>query len=693
MERYRPVDVRSLRPEAWTLRNTLAHHSSTVSSVAWACCRACAAGACGEGGGAAGAAGAADGGGGDECQGPDRCGKLFATGSHDQTIRVYRYAHVAWDDFAQQRAELFAATHARREALAQLKRQHDLACRTLRRVKRERGLAEDALEAARALQREMQVEESLSDEEGSLRQAEEDEADAGRAVVAAEQALEAAEENLQQAIRAEGAVTGCECAATLAQHTDFVVGLVFSPDMATLASASCDGTVRLWALSAILEVGAGVDEGAGSRVFRGHLERVWGLAFSSDGNLLASCSEDRTLRLWQAAPHYPDGLDRSRLQHSGKHGCICHVEPPATAPLQVDKACPGVAFASLPGEVRCVTFSPDARALAAGCGSSIKLFSCDTGEELSHVPALHSAQSPSTGKARYKQARFLGDAAGGAPIDADLPTAEEGRERHGAEGAAAVPPPMDSPACRAAPATDAATPAATPGSASRGFTAKHGDAVCLRCEHEVRGHRGPGPAEPPQRHRGLVLHLCFHPVEHDLTFSCGEDGAVKVWLLTARKAPRVGTAGGGAGGTRPSRLTLSERLVRGLDAGAGRLQGFVRRLPAVKEWKIARLRPMIEARLEEEGGATWQEVLAVLEGMFVGDIDACGESGDLEPIFARIRGDEVAHADRALQEEDMASPKSLEDKNLDKSGQDAAGGGSEQVEEGADDDVEEGADK
>jgi len=115
-ERYRPVDVRSLRPEAWSLRNTLADHSSTVSSAAWACCRACAAGASG-GGGAAGGAG---GSGGSECQGQARCGKMFATGSHDQTIRVYRYAHVAWDEFAQQRAELLAATQARREALAQV---------------------------------------------------------------------------------------------------------------------------------------------------------------------------------------------------------------------------------------------------------------------------------------------------------------------------------------------------------------------------------------------------------------------------------------------------------------------------------------------------------------------------------------------------------------------------------------------
>ena len=185
---------------------------------------------------------------------------------------------------------------------------------------------------------------------------------------------------------AEEAPTGCAVSATLNQHRDFVVGVVFSPDLTSLASASCDGTVRLWALEDILEKAQDLEEGPGMRVFRGHQERIWALAFSSDGRLLASCGEDKTVRLWQTDPRCEGGVDRARLQHTGKDGCVCHVEPPASEPKEVDPFCAGVAFASLSSEARCVAFTNDSQALAVGAGSDIKLFSCSNGEEVIALP-------------------------------------------------------------------------------------------------------------------------------------------------------------------------------------------------------------------------------------------------------------------------------------------------------------------
>jgi len=34
------------------------------------------------------------------------------------------------------------------------------------------------------------------------------------------------------------------------------------------------------------------------RSFQGHNDRVWSIDFSADGNLIASCSSDKTIKIW-----------------------------------------------------------------------------------------------------------------------------------------------------------------------------------------------------------------------------------------------------------------------------------------------------------------------------------------------------------------------------------------------------------
>jgi len=67
-----------------------------------------------------------------------------------------------------------------------------------------------------------------------------------------------------------------------------VHSVAISPDGKVLASGSDDRTVRLWDLHTGKEL----------TTLKGHADHVNGVAFGPDGKTLASASDDKTVRVW-----------------------------------------------------------------------------------------------------------------------------------------------------------------------------------------------------------------------------------------------------------------------------------------------------------------------------------------------------------------------------------------------------------
>ena len=75
---------------------------------------------------------------------------------------------------------------------------------------------------------------------------------------------------------------------TLTGHSAAVWRVAFSPDSKMVASGSGDNAVKLWTL-----------DGKSLKTFIGHSAAIWGVAFSPNRKILASGSVDGTVKLWK----------------------------------------------------------------------------------------------------------------------------------------------------------------------------------------------------------------------------------------------------------------------------------------------------------------------------------------------------------------------------------------------------------
>ncbi|KAK0175489.1 hypothetical protein PV327_009236 [Microctonus hyperodae] len=154
-----------------------------------------------------------------------------------------------------------------------------------------------------------------------------------------------------------------ETARTLHGHSGPVYSLTFSPDRNLLLSCSEDTTIRLWSLhtwSCIV-------------CYRGHLFPVWSICFSQHGYYFATGSHDKTARLWATDSHQP---------------------------LRI--------FAGHYSDVDIVQFHPNSNYIASGSSDmTIRLWDCVTGHQ---VRLMTGHKSPIFALCFSTEGRFLASA-------------------------------------------------------------------------------------------------------------------------------------------------------------------------------------------------------------------------------------------------------------------------------------------
>ncbi|NEP35852.1 AAA-like domain-containing protein [Moorena sp. SIO3B2] len=146
--------------------------------------------------------------------------------------------------------------------------------------------------------------------------------------------------------------------AVFTGHQDEVMDVAFSPDEQKLATASFDGTAKIWNL-----------QGNQLAVLTGHQDKVWSVAFNSDGKMLATASNDKTARIWDKKGNplavltgHQDSVYSVEFSSDGK--MLATASNDKTARIWDKKGNPLAVLTGHQNRVTDVAFSPDRQRVA-----------------------------------------------------------------------------------------------------------------------------------------------------------------------------------------------------------------------------------------------------------------------------------------------------------------------------------------